>query len=211
MLIAGARRHAKEVLEVFHQNGLPDPLYFFDDISADLPEMLFGKFRIMRTLEEAGMLFLEDPEFVLGLGNPYLRKKLSEKLVNAGGILTTVTARSAIIGHYEVNIGAGLNIMHNVMISNCVTIGEGTLVNAYSSLHHDVRTGKYCEISPYSVLLGGCSLGDFCSVGCNAIVLPGIKIGNNVTVGAGAVVNKDLPDNSVAVGVPARVIKIKDL
>lgn len=46
--------------------------------------------------------------------------------------------------------------------------------------------------------------------GNNVIVLPGVKIGNNVVIGAGAVVSKDVPDNSVAVGVPAKVIKTTD-
>ena len=44
-------------------------------------------------------------------------------------------------------------------------------------------------------------------LGANVTVLPGVTIGNNVVIGAGAVVNKDIPDNSLAVGVPAKVIK----
>ena len=40
--------------------------------------------------------------------------------------------------------------------------------------------------------------------------MPGVNIGNNIIIGAGAVVTKDIPDNSVAVGVPARVIKTAD-
>ncbi len=43
--------------------------------------------------------------------------------------------------------------------------------------------------------------------GNNVIILPGVTIGSNVVIGAGAVVTKDIPDNSVAVGVPARAIK----
>lgn len=42
------------------------------------------------------------------------------------------------------------------------------------------------------------------------MVMPGVTIGSNVVIGAGAVVTKDIPDNSVAVGVPARVIKTAD-
>ena len=38
-------------------------------------------------------------------------------------------------------------------------------------------------------------------------VLPGVTIGNNVVVGAGAVVSKDIPDNSLAIGVPARIVR----
>ena len=50
-------------------------------------------------------------------------------------------------------------------------------------------------------------IGDDVWLGANVTVLPGVTIGNNVVVGAGAVVNKDIPDNSLAVGVPAQVIK----
>ncbi|GAA2955074.1 hypothetical protein GCM10010459_07220 [Microbacterium schleiferi] len=46
--------------------------------------------------------------------------------------------------------------------------------------------------------------------GYGCIVLPGVKIGDNVIIGAGAVVARDIPSNSVAVGVPARVIKPLD-
>ena len=44
-------------------------------------------------------------------------------------------------------------------------------------------------------------------LGANVTVLPGVSIGNNVVIGAGAVVNMDIPDNSLAIGVPARVIR----
>ena len=44
-------------------------------------------------------------------------------------------------------------------------------------------------------------------IGSNAVILPGVTIGENTVIGAGAVVTKDIPSGSVAVGVPARVIK----
>ncbi len=47
-------------------------------------------------------------------------------------------------------------------------------------------------------------------IGNNVVLLPGVNIGNNVIIGAGAIVSKDIPDNSVAVGVPAKVIKTAD-
>lgn len=50
-------------------------------------------------------------------------------------------------------------------------------------------------------------IGDDVWLGANVTVLPGVTIGNNVVIGAGAVVNRDIPDNSLAVGVPARVIR----
>jgi len=47
-------------------------------------------------------------------------------------------------------------------------------------------------------------------IGISCIILPGVTIGNNCIIGAGSVVTKDIPDNSVAAGVPARIIKSTD-
>ncbi len=44
-------------------------------------------------------------------------------------------------------------------------------------------------------------------IGSHVIILPGVTIGNNCVIGAGSVVNKSIPDNSTAVGVPAKVVK----
>jgi serine O-acetyltransferase len=50
-------------------------------------------------------------------------------------------------------------------------------------------------------------IGDNVEIGAQAIILPGVTVGNNATIGAGAVVDKDIPENSIAVGVPAKVVK----
>ncbi|HEY9175924.1 MAG TPA: acyltransferase [Verrucomicrobiae bacterium] len=54
------------------------------------------------------------------------------------------------------------------------------------------------------------TIGDDVYIGVRTLIMPGVKIGNRVIVGAGSVVTRDIPDNSVAVGVPARVIKSVD-
>ncbi len=51
------------------------------------------------------------------------------------------------------------------------------------------------------------TVGDNVHIGTNSVIMPGVNVGNNVIIGVGSVVTKDIPDNSVAVGVPARVIK----
>ena len=56
-------------------------------------------------------------------------------------------------------------------------------------------------------VFGQISIGNNVHIGWNAIIMPNVHIGNNCVIGAGAVVTKDIPDNSVAVGVPARVIE----
>ena len=59
-------------------------------------------------------------------------------------------------------------------------------------------------------LFGEISVGDNVHIGTNSIIMPGVTIGSNVVVGCGAIVTRDIPDNSVAVGIPARVIESID-
>jgi len=208
MLIAGAKRHAKEVFQIVELNDDLGSIIFFDDVSKDLNNLFLGKFEILKNLKDTEEYFQNrDPRFILAIGNPFHRKLVTDKLTNIGGKLTSIVANSAIVGNYEVELSDGLNIMHHVMISNSVKIGQGTLINAFSSIHHDTIIGEFSEVSPHAVLLGGSSLGSFTSVGANATVLPNVSIGSNVIVGAGSVVTKDVPDNCLVVGVPAIVKK----
>ncbi|WP_422039312.1 acyltransferase [Roseibium sp.] len=50
-------------------------------------------------------------------------------------------------------------------------------------------------------------IGDYTFIGANSVILPGVRVGNHCIVGTGSIVTKDIPDHSVAVGNPARVVK----
>lgn len=59
-------------------------------------------------------------------------------------------------------------------------------------------------------LFGKITVGDNVQISNNAMIMPGVTIGDNCIIGAGAIVTKDIPENSVAVGIPARVIETID-
>lgn len=111
---------------------------------------------------------------------------------------------------YGYNIHCGENVYFNV---NCVvldvmkvTIGSnvfiGPGVHIYTAVHPaDPETRKTQEFGKTV------TIGDDCWIGGGAIILPGVTIGNNCIVGAGSVVTKDIPDNSVYAGNPAKPIK----
>ncbi len=207
MIIIGARGHAKEVLQIFNQLDSTSNIFLFDDITTNLPAKFMSKYEILKTTEDVKRIFSQDNRFVLGLGGPLNRYELSRKFLKLGGSLESIISPFAQIGNYDITLGRGLNIMTFSVIYNNVSIGEGTLINSGCSIHHDVVIGKYCELSPGSRILGNCTIGDYCQIGSNAVVLPSVKIGSNVIIGAGAVVTKDVADNSLAVGIPARTIK----
>jgi sugar O-acyltransferase (sialic acid O-acetyltransferase NeuD family) len=203
MLIIGAKGFAKELLEAITQDNPKADVSFYDDVSEDLPELLFDKYSIFRNEEEVELYFREkDKRFALGIGNPKLRFNFFEKFTALGGKLTTLISPFATIGKYNL-IREGNNILTNVVVESDNSIGRGCLIHVGSLVSHDVTIGDFCEISPHSNLLGNVTIGDFCSLGTGSIILPGVKLGNNVVVGAGAVVTKDVADNTTVVGVPA--------
>lgn len=111
---------------------------------------------------------------------------------------------------FLVQITTGINIE-----PGC-EIGPGLYIGHFGSifLPNGVKMGKFCNISHENTLgvagrdkkRGFPEAGDFVYLGPGAKIIGKVKIGNHVAVGANAVVTKDLPDNAVAVGVPARVI-----
>ena len=92
-----------------------------------------------------------------------------------------------------------------ITLGNNVHITEGVRF-----ITHDGGTLLFRDRVPDLEITKPITVGDNVYIGNNVILLPGVTVGNNVVIGAGAVVAKDIPDNSVAVGVPARVIKTAD-
>ena len=84
------------------------------------------------------------------------------------------------------------------------------LTDGVRFVNHDGGTLVFRHQVPDLEITKRISVGDYVYIGIQAIILPGVKIGNHCVIGAGAVVTHDIPDNSVAVGVPARVIKTSD-
>jgi sugar O-acyltransferase (sialic acid O-acetyltransferase NeuD family) len=208
MLIVGAKGFAKEVLQVLHDTNDIIDLVFYDDVNHDAPDLLYGQFPVLKTLESAKYYFEnKDVRFTLGLGNSYLREKLDKKFSELGGELTSLISHSALVGDYCVEFDFGVQIMPGTVVTNDVIIKRGALINLNCTIGHDSTIGMYTELSPGVHISGNCNVGDFVVIGTNATVLPKLTIGNNVIIAAGAVVTKDVPDNCMVAGVPAVIKK----
>lgn len=215
MIIAGARGLAKEVLEIFARRNELNDLFFFDNINVT-DKFVFDRFPILHTNGQITEIFNRtgNHDFVLGLGGPLLRYKLNAIFQHLGGNLQSAISPNAEVGSFGTTIGVGTVILGNSTITNSVSVGKGCLINPNCTISHDSIVGDFVEVSPGVRITGRCSVGEFSVLGTNAVVLPDVKIGRNVVVGAGAVVTKNVPDNSVVIGVPAsikRTVKPIDL
>ena len=91
--------------------------------------------------------------------------------------------------------------INEVYIGDNVMIGPNTTI---TTVGHPLSPKKRQK---HLAQASKITIGNDVWLGANVTILPGVTIGDNVVVGAGAVVTKDIPDNSLALGVPARVVK----
>lgn len=211
MILVGAKGFAKEVFEIVFKNKQSESIVFYDDVNLNGTKTIFEDYVVLQSIEEAKDYFEKtDNRFTIGIGNPILRKKMFEKFTQIGGIPTSTISLDARIGSKEVIIGVGTNILDGAILSNSVTIGEACIVYYNAILTHDCKVGDFVEISPAAILLGRCTVGSYTQIGANATILPDLIIGNNVIIGAGAVVTKNVPDNCVVYGNPAKIIQYVD-
>ena len=109
----------------------------------------------------------------------------------------------------SVKIDEGTVIMPGSIINIGSSIGKNCIINTSVIIEHDCKIGNHSHIAPGVHISGAVNIGELSFIGIGATIIQGITIGKNVTIGAGSVVIKDIPDNVIALGNPAKIIKSK--
>jgi acetyltransferase EpsM len=136
----------------------------------------------------------------------YARYNISKKLEEFG--LNSISVKSKLsYVHKNSKIGSGLIAMAKSYINRGVKMGDYCIINTGAIVDHECEIGDGVHLMGGSYLAGRVKIGNFSSVGATATILPDIKVGNHSIIGAGAVVTKDVPNNTVVVGNPAKFLR----
>jgi acetyltransferase EpsM len=204
MYLYGAGGHSKVILDILESHNIAVETIFDDD-----PPNIKNRELVVKSgirLLGGQSLGEFDAPFIISVGNNARRAEIACLLnVRYGKAIH----KSAIVSHKAL-VGDGSVILHGSIIQAGARLGEHVLVNTAASIDHDNIIGDFAHISPHATLCGHVTVGEGTHVGAGAVVIPSITIGRWSTIGAGAVVIRNIPDFAVAVGNPARVIKIMD-
>lgn len=147
----------------------------------------------------------------VAIGTPGIKKKIIGNIHNPLVSFPTIIHPTVLIGSKEyVKIGHGCIICAENIITTNIEIGDFVILNLACTTGHDTKIGSYSAFMPSINISGEVNVGEGVYVGTGAKIINQLEIGENTIIGAGAVVAKSLPANCTAVGVPAKVIKVRE-
>ncbi len=210
MLIAGLGGNCKDELIDILRRFNKDEVAFYTDIIDDINIPFFKKhgLNVLVGKASAAKYFSEvDNRFISMIGNNQNRQKQVIYLEKLGGKPSSYISNAAMVNESLAEISKkNVIIMHFANFSAGSKIEEGAIVYSYTAIAHDVHIGKYAFISAHCAISNSV-VGEYTFVGLNTMIGPGVQIGKNCVIGANSYVKNDLPDYTVAVGSPAKIIK----
>ena len=148
----------------------------------------------------------KDIKTICAIGDPRDRINITQMLDKKGISFTSVIHPSVEMSDY-VTIGEGCIISAGCILTTQVEIGNHVIVNLNTTVSHDCILEDFVTLAPGVNIAGRVRIGYGTEIGTNCTVIPKVKIGRGAIIGAQSTVIRNIKDNTVAAGVPAKVIK----
>lgn len=207
MILIGAGRHALVLAEKIIESAELRFCGFIDKKSVSLPEFITKMGYLILGEDDVLGKYKDTAYFHLAIGGQLLsvRKKLIKTIKELQLRSISIIHSTAYVAA-SAEIGEGVAILTNAVVNTSAKIGSFCCINTGAIVEHDCKIGHNVFIQPRCVLAGNVTVGDNTVVGIGASVREGIAIGADCIIGGGSFVCKDIPDNSVAYGVPAKIV-----
>lgn len=198
LIIVGGGGQCKVILDCLRNEDY-DQIFIEDPFVKD--EALYG----IEVIEKAEVFDSKNLEFVVAIGDNYLRSKIVFDLETRfpGITFATIIHPTAYVAG-TAKLGAGAVVCAGSIIGAYARIGQHVIINTNSSVDHDCRLDDFSSIGPNATLGGNVKIGKLSFVAISATVAQGINIADYVLVGACAVVLRNINEElSLWVGCPA--------
>jgi acetyltransferase EpsM len=206
LIVLGCGGHGKVVAEAALASGRK-VLGFADDNAAlrgaqilGLPVIAIGREELLARCR------VEASEIALAFGDNFRRSTVFSELTASGVRLSAIVHPRAVVSP-SATVGDGAVVFAGAIVNADAHIGEGVILNTAVTVDHDGDIGAFAHLSPGVHLGGTVCVGAGTHLGLGALVRNNVRVGSWSMVGMGAVVVRDLPDDVLALGIPARVVR----
>lgn len=143
--------------------------------------------------------------FVVAIRDFQLRREWAARIKRNGGKLATLIHPSVVISP-SARIGEGVMINAFSFVYANAVVGDLCIIESHCMIGTEITVGDVCMIAPGVHINRQAKVGEDTFIGSCAVFIPNVTVGRNCVIGAGAAVVRDIPDNKVAAGVPARIL-----
>ncbi len=204
--IYGSGGAGREVRDIAEESGRWDQIVFIDDtVSEDIykgiQRMPFDRF-----VESYSPAYAQ---VIISLGEPIHKVALYNKIVSKGYSAPIIAHKSAWISP-SAHVGNGVVLRAGVVVNADSYVGDNVTIQEHSCVGHDAHIGNHCQIAGMVVIGGHATIGEATYIGLNVPIKDRVSIGSHSIIGMGSAVIRDIPDNVIALGNPARVMKTCD-
>ncbi|MCA0180562.1 MAG: acetyltransferase [Actinobacteria bacterium] len=207
IVIVGAGGFGREVEHVIHAINAVAPTWevmgFVDDTPSgeNLQRVEALGHRVLGSVDE--VLATEPEHFVLGIGSGHPRRILDARFTEAGWSAATLVHPHTSLGR-DVELGPGTIVCAGVRATTNIRTGRHVHLNLNVTVGHDVTLHDYVTVNPLVAISGGVEVAAQTLIGTTSAILQNLSVGARSTVGAGALVTKDVADDVIVKGIPAR-------
>ena len=140
---------------------------------------------------------------VVAIGSPSVRHRITDRLADADVSYPTLVHPDATVGA-DVALGPGTVVAAGARLSTAICVGRHVHIDQNATVGHDTVLGDFVRLNPQACISGSVTVDDGAVIGASATVLQGLRVGAGATVGAAACVTRDVNENQIVKGVPAK-------
>lgn len=204
LIIVGFSGFGKEVYWLAHRLGIT--VFGFLDDNPAVQGLTYRGSPVLGAVDN--WVNYPDCSFVIAVGNPRIRKKIHEKISMSGmPQFATLIDPSVVVNSEFVTIGQGSIICAGTILTVDIVVGAHVIINLNCTIGHDVVIRDFVTVAPLVAVSGNVNLSDCCEVGTGASIRQGVTMAQGSMLGMGGVLTKNVSENTVFFGNPAKAFK----